>query len=531
MRWTTSLFLAFGVTLAACGGDGGTADLPFVFPDATGPRDQGPDDPGPDDPGLDAPRPDVPVDSGTDFGEDTPAFVDLGADPGTDTPAPVDPGTKDPGVDPGPLCGGTVCGAGYTCINGRCEPCIFSDACGTDCVACQEPTPLCYEGRCVKCRVTSDCGEGAWCESQECVPCSDDDPLHCGNLCEVCGGQTPICTDGRCVCTSASCGDLVCLDGRCSDCSTAEACGPTCEPCPINLPICHQGACVECALDDDCGPGRWCDTADECADCGLDPLHCGPQCEVCSQWEPQCTEDGCTCTAVSCGVGRQCVEGDCEGCDTAAACGPNCVPCTPPTDICRAGEACVECASDTDCAATHYCTEAWTCEERCTGALGCESNNTPTGRKCSTAKVIGRLIAVAGTRISGDTTGHGDNDNLPSFGYDCWDAQDDDFYRVYMMVGDRLVVTATPLVSHYQLSLKLYRGTVCDDNKDDLITCRWEGGDAKPQTYTHVAATDGWITVVVDGASSFADDNGKYDRGPYNLDVKLDCVGPLCCCN
>ena len=93
----------------------------------------------------------------------------------------------------------------------------------------------------------------------------------------------------------------------------------------------------------------------------------------------------------------------------------------------------------------------------------------------------------------------------------------------------RSVVTATPQSTTYQLSLKLYRGTTCEDDwKADMITCQWKGGDNKPQTYTHIASQDGWITIVVDGASG---GNEEAEWGPYLLDVKLDCVGPLCCCN
>ena len=124
----------------------------------------------------------------------------------------------------------------------------------------------------------------------------------------------------------------------------------------------------------------------------------------------------------SCGSGRRCVDGDCEGCDTAEACGPTCVACVAPNDICRNGEACVACLSDADCEATQYCTGSWTCADRCFGALGCVSDNAPTGLKCSTAKIVGRKTAVAGTRISGDTTDDGDDDNLPSIGTDCWNS-------------------------------------------------------------------------------------------------------------
>lgn len=533
MRWTFLVIPAAAVVLVACsaGSDSPSTDLPFVLPDLVAPTDASRDAPKPDDPGVDATRPDGEAD-----GTQDPGVTDAPTDPGTDPGAqdPDIPTVSDPGVDPGqadtgPLCGGQVCGSGSICMNGTCEPCIFAEACGTGCIACQAPTPHCYEGRCVNCRTDSDCGEGQWCDAQQCAACGDSDPAHCGNLCETCEGQTPACVSGRCECTPLSCGSLTCLDGTCNDCSTPEACGATCEPCPAATPLCHMGACVACVLDDDCDAGQWCDGG-TCQDCGLDPLHCGAACEACTPWEPTCTEQGCICTPESCGSGRRCVDGECEGCDTPAACGPNCVPCAAPTPLCRAGQACVQCTRDADCPTTQYCTGSWTCADRCFGALGCVSDNVPDGRKCSTAKVVGRKVAVAGIRIAGDTTDHGNNDNLPSIGGpDCWDGQVDDFYRVFLMTGDRLAVTATPLSSTYQLSLKLYRGTVCKDNwKADFITCQWKGGDNKPQSFVHIAAADGWHTIVVDGASAFDEER---DWGPYNLDIKLDCVGPLCCCN
>ena len=164
----------------------------------------------------------------------------------------------------------------------------------------------------------------------------------------------------------------------------------------------------------------------------------------------------------------------------------------------------------------------------CTGTLGCADDRTPNAKTCATARTLGRTPVAVGLIVIGDTTGQGDDDNLPSNATpECFDAQEDQMYRVYLRAGDRLNVTATPLPSTYTMSLKLYRGSACASNwKSDLITCQWGGdGDAKSAAYTATSA--GWVTIVVDGASAFSEDE---DWGPYDLAVKLTCVDEACCC-
>jgi len=219
----------------------------------------------------------------------------------------------------------------------------------------------------------------------------------------------------------------------------------------------------------------------------------------------------------------------CQDCVLDSACGPSCGACGAPTPFCIAG-ACRQCRTADDCPATWACGADGACIDPCAGTLGCAADYTPSGLKCSTAKVIGRTVAAGGINIDGDTTGDGDDDNLPSLGVtpECWDAQVDDFFRVYVRPGDKLTAIGRPLYSLYQMSLKLYRGTSCAANwKNDLVDCQWKAGDGNPETITWTAATAGWVTIVVDGASAF---DTEEDWGPYRLTVNLACADANCCC-
>ena len=532
------LLFACSILLEGCSGKGTDQqdldNLPFVFPDAQ----------------------ERPVDVTTDSGDKTdvrddgfidndPAEVDVDVppdDPGGDTDLPPeelpptdlppeveDEVTSDDGTDEvGELCGGQVCGAGHFCMEDVCEPCIYSEACGAECVVCTEPTGLCYNGRCVNCRVSSDCGPGKWCENQQCEDCGPTDPEHCGAECSTCSGETPVCVDGACVCTSTSCGDLLCFNGSCVDCNNSQACGPTCEPCPATHPLCHQGECVQCLVDPDCGQGKWCFN-NECRECGLDPQHCGMYCEVCTVWEPECTENGCNCVADSCGSGRICTNGRCSGCDTPVACGPECKPCAYETPYCLDGNECVQCISKSDCPQGHLCDSNHTCVDYCSTLDVCASDDSPDSKSCATAKIVGRTQALQGVVLEGDTTNHRNKDDLPSFGGpSCWDAKFDAFFRVYLLEGEKLKATLTPLKSQFAMSLKLYKGTQCKANwKEDFILCEYKSNTSRVETFTHVALVEGWYTIVADGQRSFEEDE---DWGPFRLIIELDCQDSACCC-
>lgn len=355
------------------------------------------------------------------------------------------------------------------------------------CGGCPPDYPNCVNGAC-QCTPFS-CVNGTYCKSGQCVPCTVD--AHCGPDCVSCPSMGQFCgPDGV---TCLDCDDAhpcpssqSCIDNVCTPCQDLGFCGPDCLTCEGETPDCVGGDCV--CNESSCPGEHACDGGD-CVPCtDSDPAHCGPDCLTCTGATPHCLDGGCTL------------------CDTEAACGPSCEACT----------------------ADEHCSDSG-CVPNCT-AQGCTSDLGPDGKKSSKAKIIGRVAASPGTGpflTSGDTTDDGDNDNLPSFGVDCWDAQDDNFFRIWLNAGDQVAITADPVDSDFQLSLKLYQGTVCDD-KDHLIQCHWDEDDGDAETILHTATSDDWVTIVVDGASGF-DDQG--DWGSYDLSVTLICTVAGCCCS
>jgi hypothetical protein len=188
---------------------------------------------------------------------------------------------------------------------------------------------------------------------------------------------------------------------------------------------------------------------------------------------------------------------------------------------------CVECLSNTDCPEADTHCEDNACVPDCL-AEGCATDDTPSGEECAQAKIVGRTDAMSVALYSGDTTGDGNDDDLSSGGGDCYDAKYDNFYRIYLLAGDQLDVELHGLDGDFDAMLKLYEGTDCAANGDtDLVGCYQSGYDGDPESLTHVAGSDGWYTIVVDGRYAFAD---HYDYGGYDLDISLTCVEVDCCC-
>ncbi|MFH1532604.1 MAG: hypothetical protein ABIK09_17910 [Pseudomonadota bacterium] len=471
-----SLILA--LLLAACGGTPGGgedvvyADLGWQFGKDSLEADTAAQ-PADALPGADTPAPDdAPVPG------DTPAPVDtLIPD---DTPTPADtPTPPDTNFDTGP-CGG--CPADFpNCVSGVCKCTPFSCVDGT----------YCKGGGCVTCDVDAHCGP-------DCTSCSS-----LGQFCGADGATCLGCDDAHPCSSSQSC-----IDNVCTPCEALGFCGPDCLTCPAETPACVAGACA-CSASS-CPPEHACDGG-VCVPCtASDPGHCGPTCLACGGGTPHCQG------------------GACALCNSAGACGPSCQPCGGALAWCPPdGSGCVECTTDAQCGAMEHCA-AGSCVPDCS-AQGCTSNLTTSGNKCAQARVIGRTeanVAAGAFQISGDTTNDGDDDNLPSWGVDCWDAQDDNFYRLWLNTGDQVIIVADPVESDYQLSLKAYQGTGCED-LDNLIKCAWDEDDGDPESIIHTAGQDDWVTIVVDGASGFSEEG---DWGHYDLAVTLICADSGCCC-
>lgn len=155
----------------------------------------------------------------------------------------------------------------------------------------------------------------------------------------------------------------------------------------------------------------------------------------------------------------------------------------------------------------------------------------PNGNKCSTAEIVGRLDAFAGFHYEGDTGDDDDKDDLDQFfgPSECWDAQKDHMFRIYLKAGETVSATADPQPSDFDIMMKLYRGVGCQaaTGEDDLIGCFHENGDGKTDSFSWTADADGWYSLVVDGRRAGSSDG---DYGPYTFDLSITCVDQDCCC-
>ena len=244
-----------------------------------------------------------------------------------------------PTSDCGQVAGYSPCSKDADCPNGqicdlpntRCvdslPDCRFDNKCGKDCVDCANvagtgrPRPHCLNGMvCVECRIDTDCSEGNYCLSGDCVPCTDD--RHCGPGCGNCTyhvgaaptcsitvSDTPFCYSPNSSPSTSTC--VGCLKD--SDCGDNGTCDPTAHTC-TNQPTtgdCPSGtfrkgdACVQCVSDSQCLCGS-CDTSsNSCVNICKDNTDCqGNQC---------------------CAIGpdgiRACQSGRCAGTAGGALCG------------------------------------------------------------------------------------------------------------------------------------------------------------------------------------------------------------------
>lgn len=339
--------------------------------------------------------------------------------------------------------------------------------------------------------------------------------------CGQCPFSAPNCIAGKCVCTGTSCPTAeYCKGGQCVPCNADAHCGPECESCSSNGQYCADDAagCVECNAAHPCGTGIQC-LDGICSGCSnSDPAHCGKDCIICTGAAPHCKDGACTLCAAD------------------DSCADSCAPCQAPTPHCLpSGAACVACLDTSQCPPDHTCEENG-CKPNC-AAQGCATDLSEGGKKCKDPFIVGRLDAAVGKSFAGDTENASDDDDLNYFmeHLECWDASSDNFYRIYLMPGDALSVTLKPQVDAWNAMLKIYNGTECDDDdagifsKNDkyLIKCFDSKDSGVPVSFNHVAATEGWYTVVVDGKLSGFEEE---DYGPYTLDIKLTCADAGCCC-
>lgn len=186
-------------------------------------------------------------------------------------------------------CGGGICNLSV----GRCQGTLPENntptCCGDGCVNCtalevivvngtaQPRYPFCLPGpvgtACAECRHDMDCGEGAFCLSGTCTPCTRD--KRCGMRCDSCGGDTPFCFGQnaavaacvRCV-DDAQCGTGSTCDTATHTCTVSTGCMLTCSS---ETPYCNGTACVACYADSHCPCG---------GTCNLSTNTCTPSCKT-----------------------------------------------------------------------------------------------------------------------------------------------------------------------------------------------------------------------------------------------------------
>jgi len=486
--------------------------------------------------------------------------------------APVaDAGTVDaaPAVDAGPMFDPSrFCVTDEGCNDGVCNG---EDYCHPEREVCAwYAPPTCDDGQectddscaepdgCIYTPFDSRCPVGQVCVPHEgCMPpppcrddteCDDGDACNGVETCDVstgCRAGTPLeCEDDGVACTAESCRDGACvstpMDGLCDP-------GLSCIP---------GDGCRACVRDEDCDDGNACNGAETCGELGCEggvDVECADDGVACTV--ETCTEpagagvstpmDSLCAGGLSCVAGRGCAactdDAECDdgvACNGVETCGAaGCVGGTPVTcgdGIACTVDACVEPAGtcsftpdDGMCAADESCVPGVGCSA--CSAMGCAGGGGD-GEECGSAIVVGRTAAMGGAVFDGDTTGDGDDEDVSSsLGSDCWDAKYDNFYRVYLVAGDRLDVALDVMESDFDAMLKLYSGTNCaGGGTDDLLSCTNDGFDGRDESFSYTAAADGWYTIVVDGRLAFNDD---YDWGRYRLTVTLACSDAGCCCS
>ena len=193
--------------------------------------------------------------------------------------------------------------------------------------------------------------------------------------------------------------------------------------------------------------------------------------------------------------------------------------------------ACVQCYDNAHCntGAGEICSN-----NQCTVPIPANScaNGSENRRGCGNARIIGRSIAktTSGFTMNADTCSASNDHDLPSTD-DCWDANADHSYKIYLRAGETAAIQLTTgdpcsySVSDWDATLKLYTNlTVCNnENKNEYDYCQKYITSMHSKSFT--ATVDTWLYIIVDGSSAFD------DEGDYTLTVKLqNCVTAGCNC-
>ncbi len=454
-----------------------------------------------------------------------------------------------------------------------CVPIVCGDGVISTGEACDDNNTSSGDGCNILCNVES--GYSCSGEPSTCTLLCGNNTLDGGEQCD--GGQLggATCqTQGydqgslacltNCTFDTAGCSMFSCGDGQVTgleDCDGGNLDGGTCLTegfvggalsCTGNCaydtsnciaPVCGDGI-ITTAI------GEQCDDNDTSSGDG-----CNAACQVENGWI--CSGEPSTCVP-SCGNGNVDPGEECDGsnhngqdcqsqgfaggtlaCSNCSFDTGSCLPSICPNGTKESGEECD--GSDfggQDCTSFGFATGSLSCTGACTidtsgcatcAASGCSTDNSPNARTCSNAKIVGRVDAAGTASYLGDTdsSSNSDNDNLSAQDYNgvnCWDARKDDFYRIYLMVGDHLNAVLDP-ESGFDPMMKLYRGTTCDNNgTGDLVMCVQDGYNGANEVMDHTAIWEGWYSIVVDGRHSSDPD------GSYSLDITLTYGSSGSCC-
>ena len=289
----------------------------------------------------------------------------------------------------GPL---TPCDAGHPCADGVCDPtrhacvaCVTADDCGGGAIcagnACVPSTPcksdidckaqnlVCAKGAgaCVACTVSADCGKGEACVEFACVPevpCSTS--KDCAAVCDIAAGKCVGCVDSTDCAGGQTCNNLhTCVPATCVETTCLNGTAFTCEGGGWSY-----GVAQDCTDDSAC-------TSDVCAN----GSGCG------HTFNTSACNDGNACT-----IGDQCAGGACSGTDVVCDDGK---PCT--VDLCDAVTGCVAQPNSGPCNDGNACTGFDTCVQGvCAGVdVSCNDQNGCTTDSCSPTDGC-RNIALVG---------------------------------------------------------------------------------------------------------------------------------------
>jgi Cys-rich repeat protein len=227
------------------------------------------------------------------------------------------------------------CPIGYKECNGAC---------------CRED--LCINGVCVDCASDSQCTSGH-CVANKCQECIVDADCLNGQTCSsnVCSGGCDTAYQYKDNDVVKCCSNLV-FDNMC--CQTGyKGCNGTC----CREDLCINGACVDCASDTDCANGQTCSSN-----------VCSGACDTAYQYKDNDVVKCCSNLVFD----NMCCQTGYKGCNGTCC----------REDLCING-ACVDCASDTDCANGAVCVNG-SCSsdviKDCGGA--CTDNQTCVDTQC-----------------------------------------------------------------------------------------------------------------------------------------------------